>query len=119
MVSWVQELGGDQRKVYESVQSIEMLENGHILGVSQGLPGPLGPPEPQRTVGTSPWGNQRPPDPSEWVVTRGRCLNACSPSKMSKMVTFWACPVVYLVQDGPQSSGGRPGPGKIWDTPKM
>jgi hypothetical protein len=28
------ELGGDPRKVSESVQSIKMVENGHILGVS-------------------------------------------------------------------------------------
>ena len=56
-------------KVSERVQSIKDVENGHIFGVSRGLPGPGRPPELQWAVGTSPWGNQRPPDPSEVVVT--------------------------------------------------
>ena len=89
-----------------SVQSVKMVENGHILGVSQGLPGPGRPPELQWAVGTSPWGGPSLPDPSKGVVTRGRCLKACSPSKMSKMVTFWACPRVSRVHWGPQSSNG-------------
>ena len=43
--------GGDPRKVSESVQSIKNVENGQILRVSQGVPGPnVVPRPPTRSV---------------------------------------------------------------------